>query len=117
MWPTFWITEPARSVQTAGFGLPVAAAAVSAMRAAPIPTSAGAKRQALPEGLAIKERYRALDSIGEGGVTLSRAAFSRFSKMGPNGSCSAVGISFQLVSGRQRCGGAKWEGFGRGIFP
>jgi hypothetical protein len=46
-WLTFWITVPARSRQMAGFGLPVAAVAVSTAPAATIATSAGAKRHAL----------------------------------------------------------------------
>jgi len=46
-WPTFWITVPALSFQIAGFGLPVAAVAVSAAPAAAVATRAGAKRHAL----------------------------------------------------------------------
>jgi len=45
-WLTFWITVPARSLQIAGFGLPVAAVAVNATPAAAIATRAGAKRHA-----------------------------------------------------------------------
>ena len=45
-WPTLWITVPALSLQIAGFGLPVAAVAVTATPAMAIATSAGAKRHA-----------------------------------------------------------------------
>ena len=45
--PTLWITVPARSLQIAGFGLPVAAVAVRAAPAAAIATRAGANRHAL----------------------------------------------------------------------
>lgn len=51
-WLTFWITAPALSRQIAGFGLPVAAVAVSTAPAAAMPTRAGAKRHARLKPLA-----------------------------------------------------------------
>lgn len=102
-WLTIWITLPALSRQIAGFGLPVAAVAVSAMPAAAAATRAGAKRQALLMRFGMPMRYLALDSDGEGGTTLSRAALRRLSRPGPSISSSGIGICLMLFAGRQRC--------------
>jgi len=101
-WVTLWKMVPALSLHTEGFALPVAAVALMAITAAPAATSAGARRQALPIRLGAAVLYRALASRGEGGTTLSRAAFRRLSKPGPSNSRSGIGICLLLFTGRQR---------------